>query len=101
MKTTKDLNFTPHLQGCFRAKMNFDNGYGVSVVFGKYFQGIEVAVLFNDKLTDDIYNGLLPADVDELMIEVQSLKSGEIFDSDIPFWCVCDSLIGRASDEKV
>jgi len=84
-KRFKDLEFKPHYLGNGKqASVNFDNGYGVSVVmfdssYG-YSDGLwELAVLKNDKLcysthiTDDVLGWLSEDKVSEVMIEVQKL----------------------------
>lgn len=90
MKTFKDLEFEPHriiktYTGTKQAVMNFDNGYGVSVVFGSIFysNGIdsyEVAITHNDELcysteiTDDVIGYIKEDGVTEIMKRVQELK---------------------------
>ena len=90
-KTFDDLVFEEYysMKG-LSAKMNFDNGYGVSVVrfklsddwYGSYTSNEnewELAVLYNDKLcydtpiTDDVMGHLLKEDVTRIMKEVQDL----------------------------
>lgn len=78
MKTFKDLEFKQHHIGAGRqAIINFDNGYGLSIIIGDIFysNGIdtyEVATLMNE-----IYNGEEPVgylsedDVESIMKEVQ------------------------------
>lgn len=85
MKTFKDLVFESHSIGNGKhAVLNFDNGYGVSVVFGNMFfsNGIdnyELAVLHNGKLcyntdiTDDVIGYIKKSQVTKLMKKIQSL----------------------------
>lgn len=92
MKTFKDLIFKEHvlakdsslLKGHKQATLNFDNGYGVSVLFGKrfYSDGVdtfELAVLKNGKLcydtpiTSDVVGYIKSDKVTELMKLIQKL----------------------------
>lgn len=85
MKTFKDLEFEEHVIGNgLQARMNFNNGYGVSVVKfqGSYgfSQGLwEVAILFYDELTynteitDDVLGYQTMSDVTNVMKQVQKL----------------------------
>jgi len=66
MKTFKDLKFEPHnYHHGKQAVINFDNNYGVSVIFGTgYSNGInnyELAVLYDNELcyTTKITNNVL------------------------------------------
>lgn len=94
MKTFKDLEFKEHslsksgiesYKDAKQALQNFENNYGVSVIFGNcfYSNGIdtyEVAVLYKDELTydteitDDVLGYLSKEEVTEVMKKVQSLK---------------------------
>jgi hypothetical protein len=94
MKTFKDLKFENHsvataeierFNGVKQAIENFENGYGVSVLFGScfYSNGIdtyEVAILFgesityNTEITDDVMGYLSKDEVSEIMAKVQLLK---------------------------
>lgn len=94
MKTFKDLKFKPHsitesgLENYKEAKQaieKFENGYGVSVLFGNcfYSNGIdtyELAVLFDGKITyqtditDDVLGYLSENEVSEVMLKVAALK---------------------------
>ena len=87
MKTFKDLQFGAHPIGNgVIAQMNFDNGYGVSVVkfngsYG-YDQNLwEVAILYNDAITystditDNVLGYQTEQDVTDVMKKVQSLTS--------------------------
>ena len=79
MKTFDDLEFKKHHIGLgLHAKLDFDNGYGVSVVFGDSFYSngkdtYEVAIRFNGE-----YNGEEPMpyvtieELNSIMMEVQS-----------------------------
>jgi len=86
MKTFKDLEFKNHPNPSFstQATMNFDNGYGASVIngYGAYCNDdtYEVAVLFEDKLcystpiTNDVIGYQSEEEVSEIMKQVQQLK---------------------------
>lgn len=84
MKTFDDLDFTKHSIAGTQAVMEFDNGYGVSVITGPMAYGgdqglYELAVLKGDSLcydtpvTDDVIGYLSPEEVTEKMAEVQTL----------------------------
>ena len=85
MKTFNDLQFKPHPIGNgLQAVMNFDNGYGVSVVkfngsYGFHSGLWEVAILHNDDLcydthiTDDVLGHQSEQDVTNVMSKVQAL----------------------------
>lgn len=111
-KTFDDLEFKPHemfeefkrfevylqsispkiyemSKGAKHAIMNFDNGYGVSVVFGEIFHSngvdtYELAVLKDGKvctdypITNDVMGYLSKDMVSEIMINVQKLPKGII-----------------------
>ena len=83
MKTFEDLKFKPCYTG-FQAIMEFNNGYGVSVLFGNmaYSNGIdtyELAVLENGYLcydtpiTDDVLGYITEEEVSKVMEKVQKL----------------------------
>ncbi len=94
MKTFKDLKFEPHslaksgldkYKDAKHATETFENGYGVSVIFGSCFYSngqdtYEVAVLFGDSITynTDITDGVIgylsEDEVTEVMSKVQLLK---------------------------
>jgi hypothetical protein len=92
MENFNDLMFNPHeLSKCKgyedgkRAEIHFENGYGVSVVFGKqwYSNGVdtyEVAIIKGDQicyttgLTDDVFGYKTEKEVTEIMKQVQELK---------------------------
>ena len=101
MKTFKDLEFKPHklsvgaenlpetIQESYlnakQAVMEFENGYGVSVLLGScfYSNGIdtyEVGILHNGSLcystpiTNDVIGRISEEEVSEIMIEVQKLE---------------------------
>jgi len=84
MKTFKDLVFKPHaVSNGIIARVQFPNGYGVSVVKTEYSYGgkdglFELAVLYNDEIhydnpiaKGDVVGYLRPEDVTDLMSEVQ------------------------------
>ena len=86
MKTFKDLQFKPHSvdKKCLHAVIEFENGYGCSVVFGDrfYSNGIdtyEVAVLYagaisyNSGITDDVIGYVNDEQVTEIMKQIQEL----------------------------
>jgi hypothetical protein len=90
MKTFDDLKFEKHhsdRNGTI-AKMNFDNGYGISVITGDRFyttteRPYEVAVLWNDKIdytsgiTKDVIGYQTKREVEGLMEQIQNLKPKE------------------------
>lgn len=95
MKTFHDLQFKPHPissgyhRGARQAVEQFDNGYGVSVVFGScfYSNGIdtyEVAILhngdltYNTDITDDVIGYISESEVTEIMRQVQLLPNANI-----------------------
>ena len=84
MKTFDDLEFKKHHIAGTQAVMEFDNGYGVSVITGPIAYGgdhglYELAVLkgaslcYDTPVTDDVIGHLSPAEVSEKMAEVQTL----------------------------
>lgn len=88
MKTFEDLVFETHKawgEGNIHAIMDFENGYGVSVIKGEHSYGgdqglYEMAVLKNNGLcyssgiTDDVLGYLSPEEVTSYMKQVQELK---------------------------
>ena len=87
MKTFKDLMFEEHdLIGGVRASLQFENGYGVSVVSGSYTYGgsdglYELAVLnenggiaYDTHITDGVLGYLKPEEVTKIMQQIQLLK---------------------------
>lgn len=91
MKTFKDLTFgqhiNPNITDIIQARMEFSNGYGISVLLGGYgihSNGIdtyEVAILYNDKLCydtglcDDVLGHQTESEITELMEKIQQLPS--------------------------
>ena len=95
MKKFNDLVFENHPNGMggFQARMDFPNGFGVSVVCGEHlysiprtnlyaasmYEAYEVAILKNGSLcydtpiTDDVLGYLTPTEVTDVMKRVQSL----------------------------
>lgn len=84
MKTFKDLEFKPHSIGNgLQGRMDFDNGYGVSVVKfnGSYgFPNLwEVAIMYkgsltyNTDITDDVLGHQTDQDVTDVMKQAQAL----------------------------
>lgn len=87
MKTFKDLQFKPHAAGMggIMSRIEFDNGYGVSVVKTPYTYGgdnglYELAVLdengdltYDTPITNDVIGYLRPEDVTDVMVKVQEL----------------------------
>ncbi len=93
MKTFEDLNFkrineAPFMVGK-KARMMFENGYGVSVVSHTFSYGgkdgmYELAVLDsngeltdNTSITNDVMGYLNSSDVTRIMEDVQKLKDGK------------------------
>jgi hypothetical protein len=93
MKTFEDLNFKrinepPFMVGK-KARMMFENGYGVSVVSHTFSYGgkdgmYELAVLdsngeltYNTSITNDVMGYLNSSDVTRIMEDVQKLKDGK------------------------
>jgi len=88
MKTFKDLEFVEHPShiGGVQARIQFDNGYGASVVKTPYSYGgdrglYELAVLDNDghltyatPVTSDVIGYLRDIDVTDVMEKIQLLK---------------------------
>ncbi len=87
MKTFKDLEFKPHPMGAgIQARMDFENGYGVSVIQTPYSytsgpSEYELAVFHNGSLcydtpvTNDVEGHLSADEVSELMKQVQELPA--------------------------
>jgi hypothetical protein len=83
MKTFADLEFKPHELGGnnTRARLNFDNGYGISVITlpDVGYTGYEIAVLADDEITygtpitDDVIPYLSSDEVTEIMRQIQEL----------------------------
>jgi hypothetical protein len=87
MKQFNDLEFKTHPHGeefGITARIEFDNGYGASVVKGDHSYGgrdglYEVGVLDNGLLTyftpitDDVIGYLRPEDVTDVMVKIQQL----------------------------
>ena len=84
MKTFKDLVFEPHAIGGMHAVIDFENGYGVSVLLGHLFysDGIstyELAVLeegelcYDTPITDDVMRYINEKEVTDIMIKIQKL----------------------------
>jgi hypothetical protein len=87
MKTFKDLEFVEHPShiGGVQARIQFDNGYGASVVKTPYSYGgdrglYELAVLDNDghltydtPVTSDVIGYLRDIDVTDVMEKIQQL----------------------------
>jgi len=87
MKTFNDLEFVPHAAGLggVMSRIQFENGYGASVVKNDYTYGgdkglYELAVLDSDgnltydtPVTDDVIGYLRPEDVTDVMEKIQQL----------------------------
>ena len=95
MKKFNDLVFKEHPNGMggFQSRMDFPNGFGVSVVCGQFFycspkknltdasmyRTYEVAVLkdgslcYDTPITDNVLGYLTPEEVSDVMKQVQSL----------------------------
>ncbi len=90
MKKFKDLEFKTRegfeiLDGGEQARMNFSNGYGVSVLFGDtwYSNGVDTyelgvtrgkALVYPFEGYEDVHGYLYSDEVTELMIRVQELE---------------------------
>ena len=90
MKTFKDLEFVTHPNmvhiGGVQARIQFDNGYGASVVRSQYTYGgdkglYELAVFGKDghitydtPITNDVLGYLKPEDVTDILEQIQLLK---------------------------
>ena len=86
MKTFKDLKFKKllDLSGIY-CRIQFDNGFGASIVKHKYSYGgdkglYEIAVLdsggeitYTTPITDDVIGYLRPEDVTDVMAKIQQL----------------------------
>lgn len=86
-KTFEDLKFVPHqVRPMFdsASKLELDNGYGISVINGSSAycgaDTYEVAILkdgeltYDTKFTDDVLGHQSPADINELLINLEKLK---------------------------
>jgi hypothetical protein len=87
MKTFKDLEFIEHPShmGGVQSRIQFDNGYGASVVCTPYTYGgdkglYELAVLDSEghltyatPVTNDVIGYLRPEDVTDVMKKIQQL----------------------------
>jgi len=87
MKTFKDLEFIEHPShmGGVQSRIQFDNGYGASVVKTPYTYGgdkglYELAVLDSEghltyatSVTNDVIGYLRPEDVTDVMEKIQQL----------------------------
>jgi hypothetical protein len=87
MKTFNDLEFVPHAAGMggVMSRIQFENGYGASVVKTDYTYGgdkglYELAVLDSEgsltyatSVTDDVIGYLRPEDVTDVMAKIQQL----------------------------
>ena len=86
MKTFNDLEFKPHsnMDGIM-SRIEFENGYGASIVKGEYTYGgkdglYELAVLnsngdliYDTPITSDVEGYLSEAQVTDLLIKIQQL----------------------------
>ena len=89
MKTFNDLDFNPMDMGIgigVKARINFDNGYGASVVKSPYSYGgnqglYELAIIKDDAIcydtpiTDDVLGYLTEDQVSDYLCQIQELKS--------------------------
>jgi len=90
MKTFNDLDFNPMDMGIgFIARINFDNGYGASVIKSPHSYGgnqglYELAVIkddaicYNTPITDDVLGYLTENDVTKYLGQIQELKNAKI-----------------------
>jgi hypothetical protein len=89
MRTFKDLEFKEEIitgkKTCSRARMSFENDYGISVIagFGSYSspsKPYEIAVLYKDEITynthitDDVIGHNTESLVTEFMKQIQQLS---------------------------
>ena len=94
MKTFDDLVFEKHpiaidtipdYKDAKQAVLNFDNGYGVSVLLGKCFYSNEAntyelvvlkgdGICFTTSITDDVIGHISSDEVTDIMIRVQQLE---------------------------
>ena len=88
MKTFNDLEFKPHVNmNGIMSRIEFENGYGASVVRGEYTYGgdqglYELAVLdsngdltYDTPITNDVLGHLSEDDVTEVLKEIQLLPN--------------------------
>jgi len=89
MKTFNDLDFNPMDMGIgigIQARINFDNGYGASVIKSPYSYGgnqdlYELAVIkdnaicYDTPITDDVIGYLTEDDVTKYLGQIQELKN--------------------------
>jgi hypothetical protein len=82
--TFKDLKFSPpDYMGFSRAKLELPNGYGISVITGKYAYSdegaYEVGILYNGHLcydtplTDDVLGYQSPSDIDAILAQLEKM----------------------------
>ena len=93
MKTFNDLKFGSHPLDGVMATLQFDNGYGVSVISGSYFyctpgQTYELAMTDNtghlvycDIVNHDVLGHLTPDEVSQVMATIQALEPGSVTSS--------------------
>ena len=88
MKTFKDLEFKTHPNSPYfmhQARMDFENGFGISVVNGQgayssegtYEVGVlfEGALTYDTHITNDVIGHLSPKEITEIMKDIQELTS--------------------------
>ena len=86
MKTFNDLEFKPHItMNGIMSRIEFENGYGASVVKGEYTYGgkdglYELAVLdsngdltYDTPITNDVLGHLSEDEVTEVLKQIQNL----------------------------
>lgn len=90
MKTFNDLKFGSHPLDGIMATLQFDNGYGVSVISGSYWYSTpgktyELAMTDNtghlvycDIVNHDVLGHLTPDEVSHVMATIQALEPGSI-----------------------
>ena len=109
MKTFADLSFVPHQvdPSGIHARMNFENGYGVSVIRTYFSYGgnagkYEMAVMkgadlcYNTPITNDVLSRLSEEEVTEYMLQVQQLPSCLAVEEDSGFFAMATESSDRA-----
>jgi hypothetical protein len=83
MKTFDDLKFNTNSTGVYHAKLEFENGFGVTVSKGEYTQGGDIGLYelevikdgephYNNKISNgDVVGYLRPEDITDVMLIIQ------------------------------